>query len=225
MGSSPGEPERPTALPAVTRELATRLGLIVITDTSLATRPLLDVVRATLAGGAPAVQLRDKRGSAREMLALARSLHSLCREHDALFFVNDRLDVALAAGADGAHLGPDDLPIHAARRVVPQGFLLGWSTDDPKEARQAEAAGADYVGCGAVWTTRSKADAGTAIGPEGLARVAGAVSIPVVGIGGITLDRLPELTGTGAAGVAVIADLMTADDPEHRTRAYLRALQ
>ena len=204
--------------------LRDRLRLIVITDRDAAhPRDLTAVVEAALDAGAPAIQLRDKERSARELLPLARELRLRAHAHDALFFVNDRLDVALAAGADGAHLGPDDLPIAAARHIVPEGFLLGYSTDDPEEARHAEADGADYLGCGTIWPTSSKGDAGDAIGPSGLARVAGAVSIPVVGIGGVTRARLPELRDTGAAGVAVIGDIMGVEDPAGAVRAYLSA--
>ena len=221
-----GRPEpgaAPRRRPAVT-PLRDRLRLIVITDRAAAhPKDSTEVVEAALDAGAPAIQLRDKERSARELLPVARELRMRSHAYGALFFVNDRLDVALAAGADGAHLGPDDLPIAAARRIVPRGFLLGYSTDDPEEAMQAEADGADYLGCGTIWTTSSKGNAGDAIGPAGLARVAGAVSIPVVGIGGVTRARLSALQGTGAAGVAVIGDIMGAEDPAGAVRAYLSA--
>jgi thiamine-phosphate pyrophosphorylase len=139
----------------------------------------------------------------------------------ALLFVNDRVDVALAAEADGAHVGPTDLPLAALRRWVPSTFLLGYSTDDPDEARRAEAAGADYLGCGAVYRTRSKDVGDEAIGPTGLHRVARAVGIPVVGIGGITPERASELAATGAAGVAVMGAIMAADDPGGAVRDLL----
>lgn len=199
-----------------------RLRLIVVTDAGAARpRPLQEVVEAALAAGAPAVQLREKGRSAGELLDLARSLRDRCRARGALLFVNDRLDLALAAEADGVHLGPDDLPVSAARRWAPEGFLVGYSTDDPGEARAAVADGADYIGCGTVWPTPSKAGAGEPIGPGGLARVARAVRVPVVGIGGITPENVHLLRGSGAAGVAVIGAVMAAADPAEAVRKLL----
>ncbi len=199
-----------------------RLRLIVITDGGLAApRSVESVVRLALKAGAPAVQLRQKEASASELLPTAGRLRGLCHQHGALFFVNDRLDVALAAEADGVHLGPDDLPVAAARRIVPPGFLVGYSTDDPAEARRALDEGADYLGCGTVWPTGTKADAGEAIGPEGLRQVVEAVPIPVVGIGGITSERAGAIATTGAAGCAVIGAIMAADDPADATRRLL----
>jgi thiamine-phosphate diphosphorylase len=200
--------------------LHTRLRLIVITDRGLALpRPVEEVVEEALRAGAPAIQLREKEWGAGRTLELALKLRELCAAHDALFFVNDRFDLALASGADGVHLGPDDIPLGEVRRIAPPGFLIGWSTDDPDEARKAEAEGADYLGCGTVWPTSSKADAGEAIGPDGLARVAGAVEIPVVGIGGITPENVHLVRGTGAAGVAVMGAVMGARDPGSAVRA------
>lgn len=201
-----------------------RLRLIVITDADLAgPRGIEEVVAAALDAGAPCIQLRDKRSAAGELLLRARRLRQLTQAHGALLFVNDRMDVALASGADGVHLGPHDLPVAEARRSAPGGFLIGCSTDDPAEAARARAAGADYVGCGTVWATASKPDAGEAIGSEGLARVARAASIPVVGIGGITPGRAGELAGTGAVGMAVIGAVMGAADPGDATRRLLAA--
>jgi thiamine-phosphate pyrophosphorylase len=201
-----------------------RLRLIVVTDAGLAgPRGVERTVAAALEGGAPCIQLREKEAGTGDVLRLARRLRALTRAHGALLFLNDRLDVALAAEADGVHLGPDDLPVAETRRVVPDDFLVGYSTDDPLVARAAEAEGADYIGCGTVWPTSSKARAGRAIGPEGLARVARAVTIPVVGIGGITVERAGELAGTGAAGLAVIGAVMAAPDPAGAVKALLGA--
>lgn len=199
------------------------LRLIVITDGRLAApRAVEDVVRAALEAGAPAVQLRDKDATGRELFEQAVRLRALTARFGALLFVNDRLDVALAAGADGVHLGPHDVPLHAARRAAPRPFLIGVSTDDPATAARAAADGADYIGCGAVFGTRTKADVGAErIGPEGVAAVAGAVSTPVVAIGGITPDNAGALAGTGAAGVAVIGAVMGAPDPGAVVRRLL----
>lgn len=201
-----------------------RLRLLVVTDARLAgERGVATVVAAALEVGAPAIQLREKERGAGEVLPLARRLRTMTRDRDALFFVNDRLDLALAAEADGVHLGPRDLPVAEVRQSAPPDFLIGYSTDDPDEARRAEADGADYLGCGTVWPTSSKEDAGQVIGPEGLRRVAAAVSIPVVAIGGVTPHRARELVGTGAAGVAVIGAVMAAPDPGEAARQLLAA--
>lgn len=204
-------------------ELASRLRLIVITDETLAgERGAREVVAEALRARAPAVQLRHKGAGAGILLEEARRLRDLTREAGALLFVNDRFDVALAAGADGVHLGPDDLPVAAVRAAVPSHFLVGYSTDDPAEARQAAAAGADYIGCGTVFATETKADAGEVIGLEGLERVASAVDVPVVAIGGITPERARAVAeGTGASGVAVIGAVMGAGDVESAVRGLL----
>jgi len=202
--------------------LEDRLRLIVITDPDLVgPRSLVDVVEAALTAGAPAVQLRDKRASARDLYDVGRMLLPRVRAAGALFFVNDRTDVALALGADGVHVGPDDLPVARLREAVPPGFLIGTSTDDPDEARRLAADGASYIGCGTVYTTGSKADAGEVIGPKGLDRVCRAVDVPVVGIGGITPERSIEVASTAAQGVAVISAVMGAADPGAAVKALL----
>ena len=181
--------------------LRDRLRLIVVTDPDCGGgRTVVEVVRAALRGGAPAIQLRMKDGAAREMTELARALLAETRPAGALLFINDRVDVAIAVGADGAHMGQDDLPVHAARAIAPRGFLLGVSAETAELARAAEADGADYVGVGPVYVTGSKADAGDAVGPERIAEVAAAVRIPVVGIGGITIANAPPCSTPAPPG-------------------------
>ena len=200
------------------------LRLIVITDARIAApRLVMDVVRAALRGGAPAIQLRMKDAPARDQLAAAIELRGYTRAAGALLFVNDRLDVALAAGADGVHLGPDDIPVAAARASTPPGFFIGYSTDDPERARDAERDGADYIGCGAVFGTRSKDVGGEAIGTARVAEVARSAAIPVVGIGGIGTANIAQVAATGAAGAAVIGAVMSAEDPAAAVRELLAA--
>jgi thiamine-phosphate pyrophosphorylase len=203
--------------------LAEALRLIVITDKELAKpRSVEEVVADVLQAGVRAIQLRDKEASARELLSQALLLKRMTKEHGALLFINDRMDVALAAGADGVHLGPDDLPVHAARRAAPSGFLLGASTDIPDVARKLEADGADYIGCGTVFETTTKKDAGGVIGVEGLAAVVAAVEIPVVGIGGVTPKGARRIAaGSEAAGTAVVSAVMAAPDPGEVARELL----
>ena len=171
------------------------------------------------------MQLRDKSAGAGALLDAARRLRALTRDHGALLFVNDRMDVALAAGADGVHLGPDDLPIAAARAAVPDGFLIGASTDEPDRAAALVTAGADYIGCGTVYATSSKADAGVAIGWDGVDRVARAVAVPVVAIGGITAESAAGLATTAAAGIAVIGAVMGAEHVREAVRGLLAATE
>lgn len=207
----------------MTEDLRHRLRLVVVTDPDCgAGRGVVDVVRAALRGGAPAIQLRMKDAPAREMADVARALLAETRAAGALLFINDRVDVALAVGADGAHVGQDDLPADRARAIGPPGFLVGVSAETVELARQAQAEGADYVGVGPVYATGSKADAGDAVGAARIAEVAAAVRIPVVGIGGITIANAPPVMRAGAAGIAVISAVMRADNPEAAVRAMLQ---
>lgn len=202
--------------------LRSALRLLVVTDRRLASpRSLTAVVGAALSGGARAVQLRNKGDSARELLAAGADLRALTRAAGALLFVNDRLDVALALEADGVHLGPDDLPVAAARAVAPPPFLIGRSADDVEVARQAVVDGADYIGCGTVYSTSTKPDAGEVIGLAGLGRVARAVPVPVLAIGGITIERAGEVARTAAFGIAVVGAVMSAPDPARAVRGFL----
>jgi thiamine-phosphate pyrophosphorylase len=198
------------------------LRLIVITDAALAApRSVMDIIRAALEAGAPAVQLRDKTASARELVELTRAVLPHAAATHALVLVNDRLDVALAAHAHGVHLGPDDVPVAAARRVAPAPFLIGCSTDDPARARELERDGASYIGCGAVFGTTTKDTGGERIGTQRLAEVIRAVDIPVVGIGGVNEQNIAEVARAGAAGAAVISAVMAAADPGAATRRLL----
>jgi thiamine-phosphate diphosphorylase len=212
-------------MPDPRSSLHSALRLMVITDRRLAAeRGWLDVVAQALAAGATAVQLRDKQAAGAELLEMARSLRPLCLRHGALFLVNDRSDIALAAGAHGVHLGDDDLPVEEVRRFAPRDFVIGRSADTEDAARAAQAAGASYLGVGSLFGTSSKPEvAGEAIGTEQLARVARAVSIPVVGIGGVTADNAASVAAAGAAGIAVVSAIMAARDPALATRALLAA--
>ena len=203
-------------------KLADRLRLMLVTDPRAADpRPLTEVVDAALQAGATAIQLRDKEADDGELLPLARWIGDRCRRHGALFLVNDRVELAISIGADGVHVGQDDLPVREVRRQVPAGFVVGVSAETPELAREAEAGGADYVGCGAVWPTPSKLDAPDAVGVEGVRRVVEAVDIPVVAIGGITAEGARRLAPTGIAGVAVIRAILAASDPGAAVRSFL----
>lgn len=206
------------------RPLVERLRLIVITDPASPHGPL-NAARAALRAGAPALQVRWKGAGAREIMGLATDLREATSEAGALLFVNDRLDVAVAAGADGVHLGQDDLPLRAARQIAPPGFLIGISVDTPGEAVAAEAAGADYVGVGPIYLTATKNDAGPVLGPEGVRPFRERVAIPIVAIGGIGPASAASVIQAGADGVAVIGAVMFADDPGAATNGILREIR
>ncbi|NNM34696.1 MAG: thiamine phosphate synthase [Gemmatimonadetes bacterium] len=202
--------------------LETRLRLIVLTDPHPAAGSLVDVVTECLEAGCPAIQLRDKRASAADLYRQAVTLVPLVRAHDALLFVNDRLDVALAAGADGVHLGPDDIPVEDVRRSVPDTFLIGYSTDDPIAGREAARAGADYLGVGAVFGTSSKPGLeDEAIGPGRVGEVVRSSGLPCVGIGGVTAENALAVLEQGA-GVAVLGAVMHAERPGDVVARILR---
>ena len=190
--------------------------MVVTDDALLAGRDLAELGRAVERGGASAVQLRLKRVSPRELAAAARRLLGAVTIP---VLVNDRPDVALAVGAAGVHLGPEDLPVALARRIVPPGFVIGASVGSTDEAPAA--AGADYWGIGPWRVTATKADAGDALGPQGFARLARVSGgRPCVAIGGVVPGDVPQVLGAGGAGVAVAAGILSSDDVEGATRRY-----
>lgn len=176
-------------------------------------RPLLDTVAAALAGGVDAVQLREKDLSTRELLALAAALRELTRRHAARLLVNDRVDVALAVGADGVHLPADSFAVADARRLLGAERLVGVSTHSADEIRRAAASGADFAVFGPVFETPSKLQYGA---PQGLAALRAAVAatnLPVIALGGIDAGNAADVAATGCAGVAAIRALGAAADP------------
>lgn len=180
-------------------------------------------VRASLRGGADAVQLRHKRLARGELLAAARRLAPIVSEAGALFIVNDHLDIALASGADGVHLGADDLSIGSARRVAGPDLLVGASASTPEAAAAAEREGADYVGSGPAFATPVKA-AKPPIGPAGVAAIAAGVRIPVFAIGGVDESNVAQLVAAGIRRACVIRALFAAPDPEASARRLKSAL-
>lgn len=183
-------------------------------------RDLSSLLEAVLAGGCRLVQLRDKRPSLAELYPVALALSRRCREAGALFIVNDRADLAMAVGAGGLHVGQDDLPAAAARRLLPPGMILGVSTHDPEQARRAVADGADYVAVGSIFPTGTKTGF-QLVGPELVRTLRPAISAPLVGIGGITADNAADVIAAGADAVAVISAVCAAPDPEAATRRLL----
>jgi thiamine-phosphate pyrophosphorylase len=194
-------------------KLDERLAVYLVADPDQTNRDLVDDVEEALAGGVTCVQLRAKRATDREALTIARALVSRCSASGAFFFVNDRLDVALACGADGVHLGVDDLPIADARRLAGSDFVIGYSPETDEQTVDAADEGADYLGVGPVFGTKSKDDAGAAIGLETIGRRARLAGVPIIGIGGITCDTARDVVRAGAVGVAVVGAILRASDP------------
>ncbi|WP_256545261.1 thiamine phosphate synthase [Halobellus inordinatus] len=183
-------------------------------------RSTVEVVDAAIEGGIDVVQLREKHASARQRYELGQAVRERTRDAGVPFLVNDRVDLAAALDADGVHLGDDDLPVAAARDVLGSAAIVGRSVSTPAAARDAEQAGADYLGVGAVYGTDTKDvdDASAEIGTETVAAIADAVDVPVVGIGGITPENAAPVVEAGAAGVAVVSAITAAADPEAATR-------
>jgi thiamine-phosphate pyrophosphorylase len=188
--------------------------LCVITDPTLAAgKDHVAIAAAALAGGADVIQLRDKQGGLRDLLGQARAIRALCRQAGATFIVNDRVDLALAAEADGAHVGQEDLPAEAARRLLGAGRILGVSTHSVAQAQAALAAGADYIGFGPMFATGTKDTGYAPRGPAGLMDVRRAVgTLPILAIGGITLEHVGDVIRAGATAPAIISAVVAAPD-------------
>ncbi|MEW6296921.1 MAG: thiamine phosphate synthase [Thermodesulfobacteriota bacterium] len=183
-----------------------------------------DLVAHICAGGAKLLQLRVKGRSTRDFLTIAQQARTICQRHGCLFIVNDRVDVALAVDADGVHVGQDDLPLGAARRVLGAGKVIGVSTHDSEQALAAARGGADYIGFGPVFGTQTKATGYTARGLEQLREIRRLVRVPIVAIGGITAERAPLTLAAGADAVAMISEIVLAPDVKARVAAVVRAL-
>ena len=200
--------------------------LHVLTDTRDGRDPLPEVLAAvgTAGPGGCAVQVRAKELTDREALALTVRVLEVARPAGVPVLVDDRVDVALAAGADGVHLGATDLPVERVRALAPAGFVIGATARDADTARAAERAGADYLGAGPAHATTTKPGLPAPLGPVGIAAVVAATALPVLAIGGIVAARVPALLAAGAHGVAVVAAVSTADEPEAVITELLTAL-
>ena len=199
--------------------------LHLLTDMVLQSRfSHMEITRLGIAGGADTIQYRQKSGSTREMIEIARNMKRLCSEAGVTFIVNDRLDVAIAAEADGVHLGQDDFPIPMARELLGEGRIIGGSAATLDEARKCLSEGADYVGFGPVYPTSSKDDAGPVSGIDILKQVVEIIPLPIIAIGGVGPENIPDVMRAGARGIAVISAVCCQDDPEEATRALYQAL-
>lgn len=197
---------------------------LVTDDGCLQGRALIDCVREALEGGVTLVQYRAKTASSAEMYAEALQLKALCDSFNVPLIINDRLDIAMAVGAAGVHLGQDDLPCAAARRILGEDYLIGVSAHNPAEAKAALQSGADYLGCGAVFGTATKADV-QKLGTDGLAAICKAKGLPVVGIGGVTADNYREVRAAGADGAAIVSGILAQPDIRATVKAIARVSQ
>ena len=197
---------------------------LVTDDGCLQGRALIDCVREALEGGVTLVQYRAKTASSAEMYAEALQLKALCDSFNVPLIINDRLDIAMAVGAAGVHLGQDDLPCAAARRILGEDYLIGVSAHNPAEAKAALQSGADYLGCGAVFGTATKADV-KKLGTEGLEAICKAKGLPVVGIGGVTADNYREVRAAGADGAAIVSGILAQPDIRATVRAIAKVSQ
>jgi thiamine-phosphate diphosphorylase len=205
-----------------TRRLA---GLYAIIDSqALGERNHLKVADQLIRGGAKTIQLRDKLSSKDELLTIAQQMSKLCSQHDVLFIINDHLDIALAAGADGLHLGQKDLPVKEARRLLPIDRILGCSVTTVDQATAAESDGADYLAVGSIYPTLSKETA-IVVGLERLRQIGQAVSLPLIAIGGINRDNVTDVVAAGADAVAIISAILEAKNIEEAARQVIAGFE
>ena len=186
-------------------------------------RNLIALIEAAVRGGVTVVQLRGKDLPFRDFLDLARTAVACLKKHHAPLLINDRVDIALASGAAGVHLGQDDMPVAFARKVLASKTLIGVSVNSVEEACEAERLGADYVGLGPIYPTGTKATSLPVLGPAGIRAVKARVSIPVVAIGGISLLNACEVREAGADGIAVVSALLGAADIKKAARELKKA--
>jgi thiamine-phosphate pyrophosphorylase len=200
-------------------------GLYAIIDSqALNRRSHIEVAKQLIRGGVKTIQLRDKLRSKGELLPLAQQLKNLCSEHGVLFIMNDYLDLALAADADGLHLGQKDLPVKVARKLLPVDRILGCSVNTVDQATAAESDGADYIAVGSIYPTTSKETA-KVVGVERLRQIRRAVSLPLVAIGGINKDNAAGVSAAGADSVAAISAILGAEDVEEAARQIIAAFE
>jgi thiamine-phosphate pyrophosphorylase len=183
----------------------------------------LNAVAAALKGGVQIVQLREKNSTAKEFIQIARKVKELCALYDAIFIINDRVDIAHIVGADGIHLGQDDIDIKSARHLLGKDIIVGISTHCPEQALEAVESGADYIGVGPVYTTPTKPGR-QAVGLEYVKWVSKNIDIPWFAIGGIDLSNIDQVIAAGASKIAVVRAIMNTDNPEKAAQAFLEKL-
>lgn len=213
-------------MPAILPGVGAHADLYALTDSKLSlNRPVLDVAAALLASDIKILQYREKDKSGREMLEECRALRNLTLQHNACFIVNDHVDIALLCKADGVHVGQDDLPVEAVRSLVGPDMIIGQSTHNPEQARAAVAAGADYIGVGPIYPTKTKKDVCNAVTLTYLDWVVANLTIPFVAIGGIKIHNIGDVARHGARCCALVSELVGAEDIPAQVRAVRAAMR
>jgi len=197
-------------------------GLYAIVDTSYVSPANIEKAAGALVrGGARVIQLRAKDLSAADVINAAAAIRSLTLKNGVAFIVNDRIDIAILSGADGVHLGQDDIPLKDCRRLLGSSAIVGISTHDLDEAKEAASGGADYISFGPIFTTKTKKDAASPRGLESLKLMAREITLPIVAIGGITEENVEDVLQAGADSVAVISDILTSSDVSAKTASII----
>lgn len=200
--------------------------LCLITDRSLARgRSTLDIVNAAVCGGVTSVQLREKIGSTRDFIEQALTIRDFLKSRDIPLIINDRLDVALAVGADGVHLGQNDMPLAVARSIVQDTMIIGISANSLEDAVAAEKGGANYLGVGPIYATDTKNDTAPVLGLNGLRKIRKNIKIPLVTIGGLNRSNAAQVIRNGADGIAVVSAIVAAENPEIASRELMNTIQ
>ncbi|MDM5357741.1 thiamine phosphate synthase [Peribacillus sp. RS7] len=200
------------------------LSLYLVTEESIAIEVLTKIITESVSGGVSIVQLREKNNSSLSFYKKASALKQLLNELSIPLIINDRVDIALAVAADGIHIGQDDLPLPVIKQMVPDDMIIGVSVSTLEEAIEAERNGADYIGVGSVFPTKTKQDA-TLMAIEDLEEICRSVSIPAVAIGGITADNISSLSDSGLSGTAVVSAIMNADSPKTASEFLLKIIK
>lgn len=206
------------------RKLLELIDFYLVTDSALSIKGTLSDVENAVAAGCRIVQYREKAGSTRSMVLEASQIKTLCG-NEAIFLVNDRIDVALAVDADGVHIGQDDMPIDTAREILGPDKILGLTVHNIEEALEAQECGADYVGLGPIFDTSTKKDAGSGIGAESIVDVKDAIDIPVVAIGGINKQNSESVIMGGADSLVAISAVVCSDDVARETRDFIEIIR
>ena len=196
-------------------------GLYFITDSKLTKKTVLEDVKSAIKAGVKLIQYREKDASTKQMIEEAKEIIKLCGNSDVLFLVNDRVDVALAADADGIHIGQDDMHYDIARQLLGKNRIIGVTAHNVEEAAAAEKMVADYVGLSPIFETITKSDAGKACGPSMISKVKENIKIPLVAIGGINESNIDEVLGGGAKNIAIISAIIGKDDVEMAAKQFI----
>ena len=206
------------------KEMLKEIDFYLVTDSGLSKQGTLLDVRDAVVSGCRIVQYREKNKCTKEMIAEALQIKAVCGD-EALFLVNDRIDVALAVDADGVHIGQDDMPIDIARTLLGAEKVIGLTVHNTIEATEAEKSGADYVGLSPIFDTATKSDAGKGIGTERIRDVKNAINIPIVAIGGINKENCKKVIENGADGLVAISAVLCSDDVQRETRDFINIIR